>query len=71
MIEARMYRRRFSDRELHRQCAFWRPICNYLQRYVHADGVTLDLGAGFCHFINNIRCSPVSTLKIAKGQSTG
>ena len=55
MIEAQMYRRRFSDRELQRQCAFWRPICNYLQRYVHPDGVTLDLGAGFCHFINNIR----------------
>ena len=55
MIEPQIYRRRFSDRELHRQCAFWRPICNYLQRYVQPDGVTLDLGAGFCHFINNIR----------------
>ena len=55
MIEAQMYRRRFSDRELQRQGAFWRPICGYLQRYVPPDGVTLDLGAGFCHFINNIR----------------
>ena len=55
MIEAEIYRRRFSDRELQRQRAFWRPICNYLQRYVHPGGVTLDLGAGFCHFINNIR----------------
>ena len=55
MIEAQMYRRRFSDRELQRQGAFWRPICHYLQRYVPPDGVTLDLGAGFCHFINNIR----------------
>jgi len=55
MIETQMYRRRFSDRELQRQGAFWRPICGYLQRYVNPDGVTLDLGAGFCHFINNIR----------------
>src|ERR1700675_3489446 len=55
MREAQMYRHRFSESELQRQCAFWRPICNYLQRYVHPDGVTLDLGAGFCHFINNIR----------------
>ena len=54
MIETQIYRSRFSERELHRQRAFWRPICNYLQRYVHPDGVTLDLGAGFCHFINNI-----------------
>src|SRR5437867_5931063 len=55
MIEAQLYRHRFSERELHRQGAFWRTICNYLQRYVPPDGVTLDLGAGFCHFINNIR----------------
>src|SRR6266536_5895598 len=55
MIETQIYRHRFSEREIHQQCAFWRPICNYLQRYVHPDGVTLDLGAGFCHFINNIR----------------
>jgi SAM-dependent methyltransferase len=55
MIESQLYRHRFSARELARQQAFWRPICHYLQRYVHPDGVTLDLGAGFCHFINNIR----------------
>jgi hypothetical protein len=48
---------RFSAVELQRQRAFWRLICNYLQRYVHPDGVTLDLGAGVCHFINNIMAS--------------
>src|SRR5439155_2055163 len=32
----------------------WRPICGYLQRYVPSDGSTLDLGAGYCHFINAI-----------------
>ncbi len=53
-MEIQLYRLRFSEEELHRQRAFWRPICNYLQRYVRMDGVTLDLGAGFCHFINNI-----------------
>jgi SAM-dependent methyltransferase len=53
-MEAQIYRLRFSEEELHRQRAFWRPICNYLQRYVRMDGVTLDLGAGFCHFINHI-----------------
>jgi SAM-dependent methyltransferase len=55
MIESQLYRRRFSERDLTRQRTFWRPICRYLQRYVPSDGVTLDLGAGFCHFINNIR----------------
>ena len=55
MLEGQIYRRRFSDRELRQQSALWRPICGFLQRYASPDGVTLDLGAGFCHFINNIR----------------
>jgi SAM-dependent methyltransferase len=53
-IEKSIYRVRFSDEELSRARAFWRPICGYLQRYVDPQGVTLDLGAGYCHFINNI-----------------
>ena len=55
MIETELYRLRFTQAELISQRAFWRPICKYLQRYVNPDGVTLDLGAGFCHFINEIQ----------------
>jgi SAM-dependent methyltransferase len=55
MIETELYRLRFAQAELIQQKEFWRPICRYLQRYVRPDGVTLDLGAGFCHFINNIQ----------------
>ncbi len=54
-IENAIYKVRFSDEELARARAFWRPICGYLQRYVDPAGSTLDLGAGYCHFINNIR----------------
>src|SRR5215831_11130828 len=53
-IESSIYRLRFSEQELARARAFWRPICRYLQRYVDPDGTTLDLGAGYCHFIGNI-----------------
>ncbi len=53
-IEGNIYRIRFSDQELARARAFWVPICRYLQRHVNPEGVTLDLGAGYCHFINNI-----------------
>ena len=60
-IESSIYRIRFSEQELAQARAFWRPICGYLQRYVPPDGVTLDLGAGYCHFINNI----VSREKVA------
>jgi len=61
MLETEIYRLRFSEGELQAQALWWRPICRYLQRYVPRDGVTLDLGAGFCHFINNIE----SRMKIA------
>jgi len=54
LIETDLYRFRFDSIELKAQRGFWRPICDYLQRYVPIDGATLDLGAGFCHFVNNI-----------------
>lgn len=53
-VERELYNRRFSDDELARARAFWKPICRYLQQHVDAEGTTLDLGAGYCHFINNI-----------------
>ncbi len=60
-IEGNIYRIRFSEQELAQARGFWRPICGYLQRYVDPQGTTLDLGAGYCHFINNI----VSLKKLA------
>lgn len=53
-METELYRIRFSDAELKQARKFWRPICRYLQRYIPASGTTLDLGAGYCHFINTI-----------------
>jgi SAM-dependent methyltransferase len=55
MIEASIYRLRFSEEELRQQRAFWGPIARYLQQWVAPEGTTLDLGAGYCHFLNNIR----------------
>lgn len=53
-LETGIYQARFSQQELVQARAFWRPICRYLQQYVDAEGTTLDLGAGYCHFINNV-----------------
>ncbi|HVN89480.1 MAG TPA: class I SAM-dependent methyltransferase [Candidatus Binataceae bacterium] len=53
-IETDIYRLRFSPEELRAQRELWQPICRFLQNYVACDGVTLDLGAGPCHFINQI-----------------
>jgi SAM-dependent methyltransferase len=54
LIETDLYRLRFDAKELQAQRGFWLPICRYLQRFVPANGTTLDLGAGLCHFVNNI-----------------
>ena len=53
-LESSIYRLRFSEQDLAQARAIWRPICRYLQRYVDPQGTTMDLGAGYCHFINNI-----------------
>ncbi len=38
--------------------ALWRVLCEqFLQRYVHATDVVVDLGAGYGEFINHIRCA--------------
>lgn len=31
----------------------WRAICGYLRRYYGSDAALLEVGAGYCHFINN------------------
>jgi ubiquinone/menaquinone biosynthesis C-methylase UbiE len=36
----------------------WKAICEYLQEYIEpAKDIVLDLGCGYCDFINNIRAS--------------
>jgi len=54
MLALSPLRVRFTDKEVAAQRRLWKPVCEYLQRYVKRDGTTLDLGAGYCHFINQI-----------------
>jgi len=54
---ASIYRRRFSGPELRRRNAVWRALCrSFFQRFVAADATVVDVGAGYCEFINNIEC---------------
>ena len=55
VMETEIYRHRFTEQELQQQRAFWGPICRHLESYIATGGSTLDLGAGYCHFINNVR----------------
>jgi SAM-dependent methyltransferase len=45
----------------------WQAIGGYLQRWIPLHGAVLDLGAGYCAFINNIRASEKQALDIYPG----
>jgi len=52
-----LYARRFGPKERAEKNALWKVLCqSFLQRYVSESDVVVDLGAGYCEFINNIRC---------------
>ena len=57
MAAPELYDVRFDPRERRAKEAMWRVLCeDFFQRWVPHDGVLLDLGAGFCEFVNHIRC---------------
>lgn len=51
-----IYADRF-DKSVEGRDAMWRVLCNdYFQQFVNPNDTVLDLAAGYCEFINNIRC---------------
>jgi SAM-dependent methyltransferase len=53
-VEA-IYKRRFSPDLASRQ-QMWRVLCSgFFQRYIPTNAVVLEVGAGYCEFINSIR----------------
>jgi SAM-dependent methyltransferase len=54
---SRLYGVRFSEEEKARKAAVWRVLCrSFFQRYVAETDTVLDIGAGYCEFINHIAC---------------
>jgi len=52
-----LYDARFGPAERRAKDAVWRVLCEgFFQRWVPEDAVLIDLGAGFCEFVNHIRC---------------
>jgi len=52
-----LYSNRFSTQEQIRKNQIWQVLCRaFFQRYVRSDDTVLDVGAGYCEFINNIAC---------------
>jgi SAM-dependent methyltransferase len=51
-----LYRNRFPEKALAEKNALWQVICKvFLSRYVRETDSVVDIGAGYCEFINNIR----------------
>ena len=54
---SRLYALRFSLDEKRRKDRIWQVLCRYFfQRYVSDGDTVLDIGAGYCEFINHIVC---------------
>lgn len=52
----KLYEKRFGG-ELRKRNELWKVLCeSFFQRYVGEKDVVLDIGAGYCEFINNIKC---------------
>lgn len=52
-----LYAFRFNLEEKERKDRVWRVLCrSFFQRYINEDDTVLDIGAGYCEFINHIVC---------------
>ena len=52
-----LYQGRFNKKEVESKARIWKVLCKeFFQNYVSPNDTVLDLGAGYCDFINNIQC---------------
>jgi len=58
MDTVKLYRKRFGERARVNNDVIWAVLCKeFFQDYVRPSDTVLDLGAGYCEFINHIRCA--------------
>ncbi|WP_026292974.1 class I SAM-dependent methyltransferase [Rudaea cellulosilytica] len=54
----KLYDQRFPEKELAQKHAIWEVLCkHFFQRFVDPSATVVDVGAGYCEFINNIRAA--------------
>ncbi|MEG4813583.1 methyltransferase domain-containing protein [Microcoleus sp. K5-D4] len=52
----KLYANRFDSRQLQAKVALWKVLIDeFLQEYVPPESTVLDIGGGYCEFINQIR----------------
>lgn len=60
-----LYQNRFDSDEQKRKELLWKILIkNFFQKYIPKYSTVLDIGAGFCEFINNIECKEKIALDI-------
>jgi len=53
----KVYRIRFNKEDLKEKLRIWKILTeNFFQKYISSDDVVIDLAAGYCEFINNVKC---------------
>ena len=53
-----LYQGRFSPEDLRKKNEIWKVLCgSFFQQFIREDQIVLDVGAGYCEFINHIRCA--------------
>ncbi|WP_165219504.1 class I SAM-dependent methyltransferase [Aquisphaera insulae] len=53
-----IYRNRFGKQDLARRSAVWKVLCeDWFEAYIPRDGRVLEVAAGYCEFINNVRAA--------------
>ena len=53
----KLYSNRFSSTDIIKRNQIWKILCqDFFQNYVDPANSVLDIGAGYCEFINNISC---------------
>jgi SAM-dependent methyltransferase len=65
---ARYFRSRFGHEA--QRSGVWRVICEYLEPFIPLEGCVLDLGAGYCTFINHTPAAEKHALDIFPGFAT-
>jgi ubiquinone/menaquinone biosynthesis C-methylase UbiE len=57
MESRELYQARFKEYERLQKSGIWKVLCgHFFQKYIARDATVLDVGAGYCEFINNIQC---------------
>ena len=52
----KLYSQRFPESALARKHAIWKVLCSdFFNRHINHDDTVVDIGAGYCEFINNVR----------------